>query len=308
MLNLDLHTHLVEKKTNPKKFWFYAQQRNLQAVAITEHIEYDARKAYSLLLEKKPKNITLIPGLELNTEIGHIIALKTNPEIYDIEILFQKNLSLSNLKKIAKKENLLLSIAHPYGFDLDSAGYRISDKKLHSLLNQNFGVEAFSGHLAIASKFIFNSAWFKKPVNFFSYLQKNRIAKTLHLSNTAKKLKQKFDSQAYGINERIEKTLALVEKTEFITAGSDAHSAERVGDIILKLNSDNTTEKILRNLRKKKNIKWFGPNIQEKDGMYRMDFKGPTKKEILQGSTYALKKYFNKKKQEFTKRLRKKSE
>ena len=128
MISADLHTHLVEKKTKPKNFWSYAKKKNLQAVAITEHVECNAKKAYYSLGEIKPKNILLIPGLELNAEIGHIVAMKETPEIYDIEELFQINLSIKNLRKIAKKENLLLSIAHPYGFDLDSAGYRIKEK------------------------------------------------------------------------------------------------------------------------------------------------------------------------------------
>ncbi len=304
MLSLDLHTHLVEKRTNPKKFWHYALQKNINSVAITEHIEYDARKAYCLLLQHKPKNMSLIPGLELNTEIGHIVCLKETPELYDIEELFQPNLPLSNLLKLKKKENLVLSIAHPYGFELDSAGYRTSEKTIYSLFRKGVGVEAFSGHLAIATQFFFTSKWFKKTKNFFTYLEQNKLMQKIKLSSAAHSFKEKLNSPSENLSDRINKTMLLSEKAPFLTAGSDAHSAERVGDVVLKINSKNNVSDILKNIQNKKKTIWFGPNIEEKNGKYKIEVKGPTKKEILQGSAYALKYYFLKKKREFSRRLR----
>ena len=73
---IDLHTHLLEKEVNPASYWKAAKEKKLDAVAITEHVYENPEKAYNLLLEKKPKGILLIPGMELGTDIGHVVWWK----------------------------------------------------------------------------------------------------------------------------------------------------------------------------------------------------------------------------------------
>ena len=286
---IDFHTHLLEKGTKPDEYWKEAKAKKLDAIAITEHSFENPEKAYELLLEKKPKGITLIPGIEITSEIGHVLILGKDKSIYGIEPLFRKGIPIKEVIAIAKANGLLLVIAHPWGISSDSAAYILGEKKLEKLVEkEKIGIEAFNGMFGNVSSFFYATNWIRKPMNFFDFLEKSRIGKKTRLSRLGKKGKAKLDKKGREILERCTKPFELSEKAAFVTAGSDAHSPKRIGTGIVKLEAKGKdVENILEAIQDKKNVKWVGPHVKETSKGYEIDKVSLQKKEVLSGLKYA---------------------
>jgi len=297
-ITIDFHTHLLEKDVNPKDYWKAVKAKNIDAVAMTEHVFEDPAKAYQKAFEKKPKAKTLIPGMELETSIGHVLALAEDTSLFGIEELYKKGIDIKKAIGIAEEENVLLSIAHPWGLDYDSAAYVYGEKKLGNLVeNENIGVEAFNGLVGNVGSFFYDTNWVKKPMNFFDYLEKSKIAKKTRISKIAKKGKEKLDNKGKEILERCIKPFELAQKASFVTAGSDAHNPERIGTGITKLKAEKkaSPKKILEKLQDKKNVEWVGPNVEEAKNGYKMEKMTIQKKEFISGVKYAAKQAIIKK-------------
>lgn len=295
---IDFHTHLLEKNTKPKEYWKAVKAKKLDAVAITEHVFENPSKAYQKLLEKKPKTKTLIPGMELETSIGHVLALAEDPLLFEIEALYKKGIKIKKTIKIAEKEKILLSIAHPWGLDYDSAAYLYGERKLNALVEkEKIGVEAFNGLVGNVGSFFYDSNWVKKPMNFFDYLEKSKLAKKTRLNKIGQKGKEKLDDKAKEILERCTKPFELAQKASFVTAGSDAHSPNRIGTGITKLKTKKSPnpKEILDALQNKKNVEWIGPNVKETQNGYKMEKTPIQKKELISGVKYAAKQAIIKK-------------
>ena len=286
---IDFHTHLLEKGVKPEAYWKAVKAKKLDAVAITEHSFEKPEKAYKMLLEKKPKGITLIPGLEISSEIGHLIVLGKDKSIYNIESLFKKGIPIKEAIAIAKVKGLLLIIAHPWGFSNDSAAYLLGEKKLKALIKkEKIGIEIFNGMFGNVSSAFYATNWIRKPMNFFDFLEKSRIGKKTRLSKLGKKGKEKLDKKGKEILERCAKPFELSEKATFVTAGSDAHSPKRIGTGIVKLEAKGKdVENILKAIQNKKNVKWIGPYVKKTNNGYTIEKASVQKKEILSGLKYA---------------------
>jgi len=297
LLTIDFHTHLLEKGVFAASYWKAVKSNKLNAVAITEHADESPEKAYRLLLEKKPKNVLLLPGLELNTSAGHVLAFAKNDDIYRIESLFKKNLPIKNAIKTAEAEELLLSIAHPWGLSYDSAAYLLGEKKLLALVEkEKIGVEAFNGMFGNVGSFFYATNWVKKPINFFDFLEKSRLGKKTRLSKLASKGKQKIDKKGRELLERCSKPYQLAAKAKFATAGSDAHKPSRIGTGITKLQvKDKSLQSVLEAVENKKNVKWLGPFVRETSKGYAVDKTSIQKTELLSGLQYAAKRAIMKK-------------
>ncbi|TFG02729.1 MAG: PHP domain-containing protein, partial [Promethearchaeota archaeon] len=81
-IKLDLHIHTIysgDALITPEIALKYAKMRKLDGFAITDH---DTLKAYNILKKKnKNSDLIIIPGMEINTHIGEILALFINEEI-----------------------------------------------------------------------------------------------------------------------------------------------------------------------------------------------------------------------------------
>ena len=298
LFTADLHTHLLEKKTKPRDYWKSVKARKIDIVAITEHAECKPRKAFEMLEKTKPKNVLLVPGIEINSEIGHVLVYGKDESVFEQEEFFKKNARIKEIIQIAEKNNFLLSISHPWGLSYDSAAFIMGEKKLEKLVRENrIGVEAFNGMMGQLSYFVYKSNWVKKPLNFFERLENNRVAKKIRLSKIGKKAREKISEKSLEIIERTAKPIALGNKASFITAGSDAHSAARIGAGIIKIRLPEKTgiEEFLSALEQKKGIEWIGPLVKQKNGSMEI-VKLPRKKiEALQAFKYAAKRYIMKK-------------
>ena len=296
VLTMDLHTHLLEKNIKPADYWKAVMRRKLDAVALTEHANLEPEKAYRDALEIKPKGVVLIPAMELNTDIGHVLAYG-NESIFELTEL-QKKVSVKRAVKIADEENILLSIAHPYGFKKDSAVLVAGIRKIEKLLEGgSLGVEIYNGMIGHLSNFIYDTNWVRKTVNFFDFIEKNRVARKTKFDKIGKKFRSKIDKKSGEMIEKCRKTIELGEKAGFITAGSDAHYPDRIGAGILRVKTSArniTVESILKEVKERDNVVWFGPYVREvSKGVYERvdDFpRSLTKKEVFGGLKYAGKK------------------
>lgn len=296
IVTFDLHTHLNEKKMNPLDYWDAASSRKLDAVAITEHAHYEPEDAYFKVAKEKPKNIVLIPGIELNTNIGHIIAYGKNANIYKIQEFLEWDLNIDDVIEIAKEKEISISIAHPWSLSYDSAAYIYGEKKLSKIIRENeLGVEIYNGIIGQVSNFIYDTNWIKKPMNFFEFIEKNIVAKKMRLSKIGTKLKNKLNEKGGEVLQRCAKAIELGSEASFVTAGSDAHYPERIGSGIIKMKWNNETlnpENVLHSLRRKEDVVWFGPYVKMKENgeFEKIDF-SLTRTEVFQGVKYAGKKF-----------------
>ncbi len=295
-VTFDLHTHLNEKKINPEDYWNAVKSRGLDAIAITEHAQFEPEEAYLKLAEEKPKRVALIPGIELNTDMGHIVAYGKNKNIYKIQEFFEWNLKINTAIEIAKEKEISLSVAHPWSLSYDSAAYIYGETKLRKIIKENnLGVEIYNGMIGQLSNFIYDTNWIKKPMNFFEFIEKNRIAKKMRLSKIGTKLKDKLNEKGSEVLQRCANAIELGSSASFVTAGSDAHFPERIGSGIMKIKWGNETlnpENVLQSLRKKDDIVWFGPYVKENEnGDFEKADISLTRTEVIQGVKYAGKKF-----------------
>jgi len=290
IISMDLHTHLLEKKINANKWWNSVSAKKLDVVAITEHFNFKPKAAFQKLSALKPHNVVLLPGMELETSAGHALVYGIDNSIYDVEDFFVKGIDFFKAVDLAERNGFLLSIAHPWGFEDDSAAYLFNGKLDDLIESRNVGVEVYNGLVGKVGDFVYSSNWVNKPINFFDFLEKNRIAKTLKLSKFGGKIEHGLERRVRDLMERNVKAYELGRKASFVTAGSDAHSAEAIGSGILKLkfSKESSAENVFNALRHKRNVVWSGPFLNEiSPGKFEVSRQGVKKMEFLQGLRYA---------------------
>ena len=299
IITLDMHTHLLEKKVKPRDYWNKVNELGLDAITISEHSELEPGKSYKLLLREKKGDAVLIPGMEVNSDKGHVVAYAEDARIYEINVLKKNPVPIAELIDIAKENNLLLSIAHPWGFDYDSLGLTMGTNKVEGLIRREFiGVEIYNGMVGYLCNFIYDSEWIRKPVNFLDFLDRNRVASKTGIHRVSGKIKTSIDKKRLDVVMRNAKATDLAGIAKFVTAGSDAHSADRIGSGIMKIKtelSELNEVSVLEEMLKKDNIIWSGPPVKEvREGMYERIIDPLTKKEILQGLKYITTKIIKK--------------
>lgn len=115
-LKIDLHVHTNYSHdgfTKIDEAIASAKQRGLNGIAITDH---DTIEGALNALERKP-DIIIIPGIEINTEKGHIIALGVTKQI-------PPRLSLLETVNEIRKQNGIVVAPHPYEFFYHGIGPR----------------------------------------------------------------------------------------------------------------------------------------------------------------------------------------
>lgn len=299
-ITLDMHTHLLEKNIKAKDYWNKASEINLAGIAITEHSEIEPGKAYDQLLRERKGSTILIPGMEVLTNKGHVLAYGRDRGIYEVKELIENPVDLMVLVDAAKDNNLILTIPHPWGFDYDSLAYTMGIGPLEELVKREFiGVEIYNGMIGYLANFTYESGWIKRPVNFLDFLEKNRITARTGISEASGLLKRSIDKRRLETVARNVNAIELGEIAKFVTAGSDAHSANRIGTGIMKIKTTENelnAEKLIEEILKKDNVIWSGPLVKETgDGMYERVTEPLTKKEILQGLKYITTKIIQRK-------------
>jgi hypothetical protein len=285
----DLHTHLIEKNVNPKDYWKAVENQNLRVIAITEHVEYNPKKAYEELVKIKPKNVILIPGMEAKTTAGHLLIYGEDKSIYDIKDIQTVNIPIENALKIINENKLVASFAHPYGYKTDSTCLLIGEKKTKRLLKKyKIGTEYYNGMLGSATNLVFGNQWVKKTYDFFDFLANNKGIKKIKIIQA-----KNFEDKLYNISKetflRVKNGMIFSQNAEYITTGSDAHYPRNIGRGVIELKKNPKDEKEFLKMIQKKEILWAGPNIYIKEPVSKVK-----KIEILMGLKYVTKKRLNK--------------
>jgi len=288
-ITMDLHTHLNEKNTLPEDYWNRVKEIKLDAVAITEHNYCNPKQAFEKLQKTKPENVILIPGMELTTSVGHVLIYATNEKLYEEIELMENGADIERVIEISKKNKFYLSLAHPFGYENDSVCFIANKATAKKLIGKGCGIEIYNGLISHLSNFLFDSNWITKPFNFLSFLEKNFVSRNIGLGKVGVKIKDSFDSKRQDILMRCINSIELGKEAEFVTAGSDAHSADRIGTGIMKIKFEQelNPQNILEALKQKENIIWSGPLIKETEkGVYEKVEDPLTGKEIAQGIKY----------------------
>ncbi len=101
----DLHVHTTYSKDSlitPKDLVYYAKKRGLNAVAVTDHNQLDG--AYKIA---KETDFLIIPGMEISSADGHIVAL-------NVHELIPRGLSAPETVKRIHKAGGVAIACHPY--------------------------------------------------------------------------------------------------------------------------------------------------------------------------------------------------
>ncbi|MEM3698056.1 MAG: PHP-associated domain-containing protein [Candidatus Bathyarchaeia archaeon] len=118
-LKIDLHVHTnysYDSVIKPEEVIFYAQKRGLDGVAITDHDIIDCA-----LKMVKETRFLIIPGIEISSLNGHVLALNIQEPI-------QKGLSVNEtVDKIHSLGGVAVA-CHPTSFFKGSLGERVSAK------------------------------------------------------------------------------------------------------------------------------------------------------------------------------------
>ena len=132
MIKLDLHIHSQYSEDGtgtPQEIIKHLQKRGLNGMAITDH---NTVKGGLNALKVAPKNFLVIPGVEISTRDGHIIALDVKQNILreqSAEITIEKIIDLGGIPIV------------PHLFRSMSG---IKEEKLRHVVNKISAIEVFN--------------------------------------------------------------------------------------------------------------------------------------------------------------------
>ncbi len=152
-IKLDLHLHTVYSKDSlikPDDLIIQAKKKGLNGFAITDHGNL---KAYKILAKKyKNKDIIIIPGMEIKTNIGEVIGLFISDEI-DV-----KDKNFFTIVQNIKDNNGLVVIPHPFDF--------LRNNRLKIKLLDNNIIEKYVDGIEIMNSRIIFKSCIKKAMDF----------------------------------------------------------------------------------------------------------------------------------------------
>lgn len=108
-LKLDLHVHTVasgDSLISPRSLISHAKSKGLDGIAITDHNNMEAYREIKELT--KNEELIIIPGIEIETNIGEVIGL-----FLENEIDFPDNNFFTIIDKIRKNEGVVI-VPHPF--------------------------------------------------------------------------------------------------------------------------------------------------------------------------------------------------
>lgn len=104
-IKADLHVHTTYSKDSmitPKDLVYYAKKRGLDAVAVTDHNQLEG--AYKIA---KETDFLIIPGMEVSSNDGHIVALNVN------ELIPRGYSAVETVERIHRAGGVAVA-CHPY--------------------------------------------------------------------------------------------------------------------------------------------------------------------------------------------------
>jgi len=104
-IKADLHVHTTYSKDSlitPKDLLYYAKKRGLNAVAVTDHNQLEG--AYKIA---KETDFLIIPGMEVSSSDGHIVAL-------NVDELIPRGFSAPETVEMIHRAGGVAIACHPY--------------------------------------------------------------------------------------------------------------------------------------------------------------------------------------------------
>jgi hypothetical protein len=105
LIRADLHVHTTYSKDSlitPKDLIYYAKKRGLNAVAVTDHNQLEG--AYKIA---KETDFLIIPGMEISSSDGHIVALNVH------ELIPRGYSAVETVERIHRAGGVAIA-CHPY--------------------------------------------------------------------------------------------------------------------------------------------------------------------------------------------------
>ncbi len=141
--DLHLHTNWTDGTLSPEKMVDFAISTGIDAIAVTDHNVITSSSIAVDYVAQKKLPIEIIPGVEVSSKDGHVLALNVVSEI-------EPGLSLEDTLKKIHKQNGLAIIAHP-GLKIASS---VSLDLLREVINSDDenlymdGIEVFNANEA----------------------------------------------------------------------------------------------------------------------------------------------------------------
>jgi len=105
LIRADLHVHTTYSKDSlitPKDLVYYAKKRGLNAIAVTDHNQLEG--AYKIA---KETDFLIIPGMEISSSDGHIVALNVH------ELIPRGYSAVETVERIHRAGGVAIA-CHPY--------------------------------------------------------------------------------------------------------------------------------------------------------------------------------------------------
>jgi hypothetical protein len=128
-ITADLHVHSNYSKDSlitPKDLAYYAKKRGLNAVAVTDHNQIEG----SLKIAKETRDFLIIPGMEVSSADGHIVALNLK------ELIPRGLRAAETVDRIHGAGGVAVAV-HPYAWFKGSLASHVEEAKFDAVETLN---------------------------------------------------------------------------------------------------------------------------------------------------------------------------
>ena len=136
--DLHIHTSFSDGLSSPQDVVNTAIEKGINCICITDHDEIGG--ALEAMRFGFDKSILVVPGIELTTDLGHILGINIKKKI-------PKGLSAEQAIKEIRKQGGLAIIAHPFAWPIRN--FAGGEEKIRALAPD--GIEAFNASVLFES-------------------------------------------------------------------------------------------------------------------------------------------------------------
>jgi len=148
IFQVDYHFH-PNLPSNPQEalakcqsWWQALKKAGINAIIVTEHVYKNPQTAYRLMLQTKPDDCYVFPGMEyLTKENIDLVIFSDNDQFFQADQLLPYELSLEKAIDFVQQNNLAAYIPHPFTVGNTSPIKKLGKTKLKKLIDKLGAVE-----------------------------------------------------------------------------------------------------------------------------------------------------------------------